>query len=72
MTENGARRHLRKMLRSFTGGTVHHLLGEVYRELAAEAHSQEDDGLACRQFRAVASALFVAGLGIDAACPRER
>lgn len=71
MKEDQARKHLRKMLRSFTGGSVLHLLAEVYREFAEDARHKEDD-LACRQCEEVAATLFVVGLGIDAACPHQR
>lgn len=70
MTEDQAKKHLRKMLRSFTGGTVLHLLAELYQEAAEEAQRLEDD-LAYRQSKRVEATLFVVGLGIDSAHPRN-
>lgn len=65
MTERTAKEQLRAMLGSFTAGTVLHLLAEVVR-----ADADEADALAGERGRAVESALFVVGLGIDAAHPR--
>lgn len=70
MTEATARKHLAAMLGSFTGGTILHLLAEVFRAKAEEAH-QDGDDVAAKQFQEVAAALYVVGLGLDAACPRE-
>ena len=69
MIEAHAKKHLELMLRSFTGGTVLHLLADLFREMADEAGKEGDD-LAVKQFQEVAAALFVVGLGIDSACPR--
>ncbi|MFO0800519.1 MAG: hypothetical protein U0804_23880 [Gemmataceae bacterium] len=66
MTERTAKEQLRAMLGSFTAGTVLHLLAEVVRADADNA----DDPVAGERGRAVESALFVVGLGIDAAHPR--
>lgn len=70
MTEAHAKKHLGTMLRSFTTGTVLHLLAELFREMAEEAREQ-NDGVAVKQCQEVAAALFVMGLGVDAACPRN-
>jgi len=69
MTEETARRQLRKMLKSFTQGSVLHLLGEIFEERAEEAR-RDGDEIRRDQCDSVAKALFVVGLGIDAACPR--
>jgi hypothetical protein len=65
MTERTAKEQLRAMLGSFTAGTVLHLLAEVIR-----ADDGADDPVAGERGRAVESALFVVGLGIDAVHPR--
>lgn len=62
MNEKEAKNQLRKMLRSFTGGTILHLLGEIHGEMAGPDEKQ------CREIEAT---LFVVGLGIDAALPRQ-
>lgn len=69
MTENQARTQLRQMLRTFTAGSVLHLLAELFAERAAAARRDGDDRAAVRCDTAGAT-LFVVGLGIDAACPR--
>lgn len=68
MTEKKVKRLFRRMLDAFTPGTVLHLLAEVFHEQAEEAHQAGDD-LAAGQCRSVEGALFVVGLGIDAARP---
>ncbi|MBN9519776.1 hypothetical protein J0H58_14840 [bacterium] len=69
MTEDAAREHLRAVLDVFTAGTVLHLLAEVVREDGAEARRAGDERTADRCEDA-AAALFVVGLGIDAALPQ--
>ena len=69
MSEKEAKRLLRRMLDTFTAGTVLHLLGEVFRN-DAEAARQAGDTTAADQCRNVEAALFVVGLGLDAARPR--
>jgi hypothetical protein len=69
MTDEAAKRQLRRMLKHFTVGSVLHPLGEIFEEDAQEAR-QDGDETRYEQCRTVASALFVVGLGIDAACPR--
>jgi NAD(P)H-dependent FMN reductase len=68
MKEAKAKKHLRKMLRSFTAGTVLHLFSEVFRDLADEAQ-RDDDQQAHRQLKEIEAALFVVGLGIDSDLP---
>lgn len=69
MTDVTARRQLKRMLGSFTGGSILHLLGEVYEEMGEEARKAGDETRQ-EQCRAVAATLFVMGLGVDGACPR--
>lgn len=69
MTDEAARRQLKKIMKSFTGGSVLHLLGEVYEEMAEQTR-RDGDETRTDQCRTVATTLFVLGLGIDAACPR--
>lgn len=54
----------------FIQGSVLHLSGEVFEEVAEEAGRDNDLGRR-DQCLSVARTLFVVGLGIDAACPRE-
>lgn len=68
MTEKQAKKQLRKMLADFTPGTVLHFFGEVFRELADEAR-RDNDPIAVERRKNVECALFVVGLGVDAACP---
>lgn len=69
MREQQAKRHLRRMLRSFTAGSVLHLLADLHGELAEKAR-REGDARSRRQFKSVEHTLFVVGLGIDAARPQ--
>ncbi len=69
MSEKQAKKQLRKMLDTFTAGTVLHLLGEVFRDHAEKAR-KAGDATAIEQCRNVEATLFVVGLGIDAARPR--
>ena len=63
MDEQQAKRHLKKMLGSFTPGSILHLLAEVVA-------STEADGERADQGRHVEHALTVMGHGIDAMLPR--
>lgn len=69
MTEKQAKKQLRRLLDDFTVGTVLHFLGEIYRELAEQAR-RDNDPPAFERHKNVECALFVIGLGVDAACPR--
>lgn len=71
MSEAKAKRHLRAIMKSYTGGSVLHLLADLYRDQAKDARQQNDD-LAHRQCKTVEATLIVMGAAIDAACPRER
>ncbi len=69
MTDDTARRQLKRLMKSFTLGSVLHLLGEIFDEMAKEAR-QEGDDIRQEQCESVAKTLVVVGLGVDAACPR--
>jgi hypothetical protein len=69
MNDETARRQLKRMLLSFTPGSILHLLGEVFEDLAEQARHDGDE-TRTEQCRTVAATLFAVGLGIDAACPR--
>ena len=69
MKEAMAKKHLRRMLRDFTPGSILHLLADLFRDDAEEARRQ-DDPLGYERYKTVESALLVVGMGIDAACPR--
>ena len=68
-TEDQAKKQLRKMLRSFAPGSINHLPADSNRQCAEEAR-QENCVESYRRFGRVEEALFVVGLGIDAACPQ--
>jgi hypothetical protein len=69
MTDQTARRQLKRMLKSFTQGSIMHLLGEIFEEMSELARLDGDD-VRREQCDSVAKTLFVTGLGIDAAYPR--
>lgn len=69
MKEKEAKKVLRKMLRDLTPGSILHLLATVFHE-DAEVASRTEDSPAYERLKAVECALFVVGLGVDAACPR--
>jgi hypothetical protein len=69
MTENAAKEHLLAVLDVFTAGTVLHLLAEIVREEGAESR-RAGDSLTANRCEQAAVALFVMGLGIDAALPQ--
>ncbi len=71
MTEADAKKHLRAILRANTHGVVLHLLADLLRDAADRAGRAGDD-TARQQYVEAASTLYVVGLGIDAACPRQR
>lgn len=64
MTEKQAKRQIKKMLRSYTAGSVVHLLADIYAERAAKAVRRHDMVLSdrCKQ---VQHALIVLGMGVD-------
>ncbi len=69
MTDETAKRQLKRMLKSFTVGSVLHLLSEIFEEMAEEARRGGDE-IRLEQCDSVAKTLFVVGLGVDSACPR--
>ncbi len=69
MSPKRAKSHLRKMLDSFTCGSVLHLFAEVFEEMADEAR-HANEAQQAEQLRQAAATLFVVGLGVDAVCPR--
>jgi hypothetical protein len=69
MTDGAARKHLARMLRSYTGGSILGLLGEVFQEMAEEARREGDDARH-DQYEMASITLTVVGLGIDAITPR--
>jgi hypothetical protein len=69
MREEQARKHLEKMLRSFTPGSVLNLLADLYRQEAEEAR-RENNMTRYQQCRLTESTLIVVGMGLDGACPR--
>lgn len=68
MTEREAQRQLRRMLASFTPGSILHLLAEAFRA-HAEQYRGDDPRRLRQQCDLADSVLFVVGLGLDAACP---
>jgi RNA polymerase-interacting CarD/CdnL/TRCF family regulator len=68
MTHDKAKKQLAKMLRSFTTGSILHLLADLCREEAEEAREQQDARL-YEQCRTVEAALIVVGCGVDATLP---
>ena len=69
MTEPQAKKHLRRLLLSLTPGSILHALSDVYYDEAERAGRQGDERRR-QQCQSVATALFVMGLGVNAACPR--
>lgn len=64
MTEKQAKRQVKKLLRTFTVGSVLHLLADIYAERSAKALRSRDIVLSdrCKQ---VQHALIVLGMGVD-------
>jgi len=71
MTESQARNLLRQMLKSFTVGSVLHLLSELFTSVARRAGRKGDEQTQ-HQTQEVAATLFVVGLGVDAAYPPRK
>jgi hypothetical protein len=57
------------MLRSFTVGSILHLLADLFRESAERTHPSEN-ATSQQQLKAVEATVFVVGFGFDAACLR--
>ena len=62
MTDETARRQLRRIMRSFTAGSILHLLGEIFEERAEEARRGGDE-IRLEQCDSASKTLFVVGLG---------
>jgi hypothetical protein len=69
MTNDRAKRHLRRLLNSFTNGAILHLLAELSVEEAIEAKRKGNE-LHYQRLMLVEAGLIVAGYGVDAACPK--
>ena len=69
MTDETARRQLKRMMKSFTVGSVLHLLSEIFEEMAEEARRGGDE-IQQERCDSVSKTLFVVGLGVDSACPK--
>jgi hypothetical protein len=69
MNEAQAKKQLKKMLGKMTPGSILHLLSDIFKESAEQA-SRDGDSTSHRQFKLAEGALFVVGLGIDAAVPQ--
>lgn len=69
VSEKQSKRQLQRMLGAFTAGSILHLLADLHRDAAREAR-RAGDAKAYRQCKTVEHALFVTGMGIDAASPR--
>ncbi|HMP03989.1 MAG TPA: hypothetical protein PKC45_15960 [Gemmatales bacterium] len=69
MTEDTAKKHLARMLKSFTAGSVLHMLADLFSESAEQARLN-DETTRAEQCRTVGTALVVMGYGVDAALPR--
>jgi len=68
MTEQQVREQFSELLQRYTTGSLLHILADLFRQSAEEAKSAQD--LAeYEQCKLVEHALFVLGLGIDAANP---
>lgn len=65
MDEAEAKKTLKKMLKSFTPGSILHLLADLFREDAEKASAQARERL-----KTIEHALVIVGMGVDAACPR--
>lgn len=68
MNERQAKRQLARMLRSYTAGSVLHLLADLYRESAEEVRKAKDV-VTYRQCKLVEHALAVVGMGVNTALP---
>lgn len=68
MKEDRAKQHLTQLLDAYTVGSVLHLLADHYGE-QAELARIADDAAAFQRCKTVEHALFVMGMGVDAANP---
>lgn len=68
MTERQAKQHLEMLLESYTPGSVLHLLADHFERQAEQAR-RSDDATTFSRCTTLRHALFVVGLGLDAAFP---
>jgi hypothetical protein len=68
VTDEQAKKHLRRMLDSYSAGSILHLLADIHHELASDARRAGDDR-AEEQCRLVADTLVVVGMGVDGVLP---
>lgn len=68
MNDEQAKNQLAELLDHYTAGSVLHLVAELYQQAAEEAQ-QAGDAVASERFKNIEHALFVVGLGVDAANP---
>jgi len=68
MKEEEAKQQLKRMLQSFTAGSILHLLGDLFGESAKKVGRQNQQ--ASKRHKMVEATLFVVGLGIDAVSPK--
>lgn len=69
MNEKEAKMQLRAMLKSFTTGSLLHMIADIHRKNAEQAMKLGDE-LRANQYCLVEHTLIVAGLGCDAALPQ--
>lgn len=70
MNEKKVKKQLRKMLGTFTAGTILHLLSEILNEEAEEARRAGDER-GRKLLNESAAALLVFGAGLNLACPHD-
>lgn len=68
MNERQAKKHLTRMLESFTVGSVLHLLADLQHQTAEKARLA-DDATRFEQAKLVQHTLIVVGMGVDSAQP---
>jgi hypothetical protein len=71
VSEKEAIRQLQKMLRSYTIGSVCHLLADAHRKHVEDA-GQAGDPVAVRRNEIAQHVLFCIGVGLDSAIPHTR
>ena len=69
MSESQAKKYLAKMMVTLTGGSVLHLLADIFRESAEEARLS-DEPIAYQQCKQIENTLVTVGYGIDATLPQ--
>jgi len=68
MTEQEVKAQFTDLLQRYTTGSVLHILSDLYRQAAEDTQATQDLA-GYEQCKVVEHALFVLGLGIDAAHP---